>query len=125
VLTTDLTTEDVSELANRVRESMLVALREISDPAPSAPKSTQPSYAQSTIRARDRTPRPKTPPVEIEEPQTVVDEPVPPKPFADKDVSHESLASDFSLGGQRRTESASGAETEEDEGMVLVSRPSS
>jgi lysophosphatidate acyltransferase len=108
--TADLTTEDVGVLANRVREEMLATLREISD------------HSSTAASARERTPRPKSPEVE---PKTVVDERVPPAPLpVMKDFSHESLASSTSsLSGRRRQESASGAETEEDEGMVLVGRP--
>jgi hypothetical protein len=83
---------------------MLIALREISD-------------ARSTKSVRDQTPRPPSPPIE---PKTVVDELVVPAPTP-KIIRPDSPASSthsFSV-----HESASGAETEEDEGMVLVGRP--
>ena len=138
ISTADLTTDDVPALAARVRELMLAALREISTPAPSVPAASTP----------EPLPRPTSP---QDAPRTVVDERVPAVPgFAPappsspgvseassdgfravratpgvphaRDASRESLASS-SASERRKQESETGAETEEDEGMVLVGRP--
>lgn len=128
IQTADLTTDDVADLAARVREQMLAALREISTPAPaSAPVSTPaPASAPSPPAPQpepERAPRPLSP---QDAPKTIVDERVPavPRLTPSRDASRESLASS-SASGSRRQESETGAETEEDEGMVLVGRPGS
>lgn len=116
ISTTDLTTDDVGALAARVREQMLAALHEISAPAPGTPAPKVPAATESV-------PRPTSP---QDEPKTVVDERVPPATLPrltpSRDASRESVMSS-SASSSRRQESETGAETEEDEGMVLVGRP--
>jgi hypothetical protein len=107
---------------------MLVALREISSPAPP----TIPTVS-ITAPSRSSTLAPPEPPLSPQdEPKTIIDERVSPEPTSfEKDktpgppervMSHESLVSS-SASEVRRTD-ASEVETEEDEGMILVGRPS-
>ncbi|VDB97145.1 unnamed protein product [Peniophora sp. CBMAI 1063] len=111
--TTGLTTADVGDLAERVREQMVAALREISDPnAPPAPdsKPAPPAGdAKKPVVATAPEPTPVTPP------QVDRDLPTPATP---------ALSEAYSLSEESvRRGSENGAETEEDEGMVLVGRP--
>jgi hypothetical protein len=103
---------------------MLVALREMSSPTIVAP-----------TKAEIEEPRPLSPP---NVPRTVVDGRVPPasrltidkeRTPGPRDYSHESLSSVSGMSSamsdvKSRTE-ASEAETEEEEGMILVGRPDS
>jgi lysophosphatidate acyltransferase len=136
--TTGLSTDDVNALAARIREQMIAALREISVPVPDDTPAPPTSTTEPALRP--------TSPQDV--PKTVVDErvsagpgaPVPPAArsteagreeartaaFGVRDESMESLSSSSagpSSDGSRRQESEAGAETEEDEGMVLVGRP--
>lgn len=125
VSTTGLTSADVSELANRVRDQMLVSLREISsgtaDSSKQAP-STNASDIQKTSEevARDSTPKAAeevTAQLPVQERRTQES-----GPEVDSIASlSQRLRSDSSVGS---VPSENGAETEEDEGMVLVGRPS-
>ncbi|KZT42936.1 1-acylglycerol-3-phosphate O [Sistotremastrum suecicum HHB10207 ss-3] len=111
--TTGLTAADVNDLATRTREQMLAVLREISS---AVPGSTKPSEeAADTSKSQTPTPSETTP------------------LLAKVDSSEGSVS-----GAGERPESATfvrkqdwsetssvGNETEEDEGMILVGRPSS
>ncbi|KAI0310429.1 1-acylglycerol-3-phosphate O [Amylostereum chailletii] len=120
VPTTGLTADDVSELAERVHAQMVEALRDISDlsaPAPPPTKATgsrkeEKATGSSSERAAKETEA--TPVPEGPTDGTVVDEPATPQSEAQSLSETESA---------RRTGSENGAETEEDEGMVLVGRP--
>ena len=102
------------DLAERVREQMIAALREISDPnAPPAPDSKPtpplPEEAKGPVMATAPEPAPVTPP------QVDRDLPTPATP---------ALSEAYSLSEESvRRGSENDAETEEDEGMVLVGRP--
>jgi len=128
VPTEGLTAADVPALASRVRDQMLEALREISVRIPSGqslssavtPRDTtdgkNPLFADSTS---------PEPPTEEAPPSTA-----PSSPFSAEGVleasmgSSSSLAmSEFSSSRSKYGASENGAETEEDEGMVLVGRP--
>jgi lysophosphatidate acyltransferase len=122
---------EVGALANRVREAMVTALREISEPAPDAgaappasasgARATSPPAEPRTVIDERVTPKPSTPPAPSSS-SVASSISIPPSP-APSD-SHESIASSTaSLAGRRRPESDAGFETEEDEGMVLVGRP--
>ncbi|KZT29369.1 1-acylglycerol-3-phosphate O [Neolentinus lepideus HHB14362 ss-1] len=106
VSTTGLTTADIPDLVNRVRDQMVAALREISILLP------QSAYPESKTE-------------EVQPPQEevpTVDQPVAPEPEPEQsepETPSESGSSVRRVGGNEN-----GTETEEDEGMVLVGRPS-
>lgn len=104
--------EDAGALATRVREQMLDALREIS--------------IRATGSSRLEIPQRVQPPKTIPEPSLVVQTASPrisePDQMLPSSASTSSLAD--SLTSSRYQMSENGAETEEDEGMVLVGRPS-
>ncbi|TFK55431.1 1-acylglycerol-3-phosphate O [Heliocybe sulcata] len=104
VSTEGLTTADIPDLVSRVRDSMVAALREISIPVPSS------AYPES--KAEDIKPA-------QEEKRNTVDEPVQPAPEPEHSESETPSES-----GESVRRSDNGTETEEDEGMVLVGRPS-
>lgn len=120
ISTEGLTAADVGDLSNRVREQMLQALREISDPnAPpppaasaeaiiSMPQTEKQIPAVAPATSKERTPVPSTGDVEVPQPRDGPDE-RPVTPYSE--VTSE--------GSVRRSEN----DTEEEEGMVLVGRP--
>jgi lysophosphatidate acyltransferase len=119
VPTEGLTADDVGDLANRVREQMLEALREISDPnAPPPPATSAQAFSMSQTEKeipvgvpstpKGTTPVPSTGDVEVPQPRDVPEE-RPVTPYSE--VTSE--------GSVRRSEN----DTEEEEGMVLVGRP--
>ncbi|KAL1698933.1 hypothetical protein EV121DRAFT_265608 [Schizophyllum commune] len=128
--TAGLTIDDIPELVTRVRDQMLVALREISrdGPAPSADDKT----AQLSVGpVPEKSPLPSPPPEEAPKPVEGVPKPVVPLPttvVAAEGVSGErrpvplAHARDNSSAESAPSESGSNG-TEEDEGMVLVGRP--
>lgn len=110
VPTTGLVASDAGKLAVSVREQMVEALHEISTHAPK-PKE---------IKAPSTPPQPQQP---------VIEEKVPASPALSSQssalgvsASAVSISSSDSTSSTRRSSEA-GAETEEDEGMVLVGRP--
>lgn len=107
VPTAGLTAEDITPFSSRVRDQMLTALREISVKVPPSE-----SAEQSDDRA---TPTPSAPsaPAEVA-PSKEVPPPVPSKSEFTSSSDSQSL---------RKDGSETGTETEEDEGMVLVGRP--
>ncbi|KAI0053666.1 1-acylglycerol-3-phosphate O [Auriscalpium vulgare] len=121
VSTAGLTTKDVGDLAIRIHDQMVAALREISDPsAPPPPTSAasatpakshdEPSVdAPAVPSSASPTPAPQPPPETDTRPETPI------TPTTSEAPSEESV--------RRRESSENGAETEEDEGMVLVGRP--
>ncbi|THH18212.1 hypothetical protein EW146_g2729, partial [Bondarzewia mesenterica] len=120
VPTTGLTVEDVADLAIRVHDQMVAALREIS--IPSAHSSPSPSLrARSSVPAPDKKKQGETveTPVETDAPAAPIEE--------EKAVTHEATPTPSLSGSEegirRREGSENGTETEEDEGMVLVGRP--
>ena len=128
--TAGLTIDDIPELVTRVRDQMLVALREISraGPAPSADDKT----AQLSVGpAPEKSPLPSPPPEEAPKPVEGVPKPVVPLPttvVAAESASGErrpvplAHARDNSSAESAPSENGSNG-TEEDEGMVLVGRP--
>jgi len=122
VSTEGLTTADVGDLANRVREQMLQVLRDISDPnappPPDAPSETETvsmskpekdiSVGEAPSTPKEMTPVFTTGDVAVPQPRDVVDE----RPA----TPHSEVTSEGSI---RRSEN----DTEEEEGMVLVGRP--
>jgi lysophosphatidate acyltransferase len=116
VSTEGLTVADVGDLAARIREQMVQALREVSDP--NAPPPPAESFSMS--RTEKDTP--------VEAPSILKETtPVPSTSIGDiphpRDVSEERPATPYSEitseGSIRRSEN----DTEEEEGMVLVGRP--
>jgi lysophosphatidate acyltransferase len=115
ISTTGLTAADVGDLATRTREQMLQALRDISDPTDSQPLTPQGKGAISASQTKDvreQTPTPNLPTIDT----TSV------KLTRESDIEAE--PSTPSVSSSRRDGSENGGETEEDEGMVLVGRPS-
>lgn len=115
--TTGLTASDVPALAARVRDQMLETLREIS-----IVPSGRPEKSEETTRDIPQSPS-ITPP-------SVDSNPFPtkelPSNFAGVEAntgSSMSIASSFSSNLSQSSVSENGAETEEDEGMILVGRP--
>jgi len=119
VSTEGLTAADVSDLAARIREQMLQALREISDPNAPPPPATPaetfsasrtekdiPDEAPSTLK--EATPVPFTSDITVPQPRDDSEE----RPA----TPHSEVTSEGSV---RRSEN----DTEEEEGMVLVGRP--
>lgn len=120
VSTEGLTGADVGDLTVRVRQLMLEALREISDPnAPPAPdtpsevfklsQTTKDVSVDTPPTPKESTPVPSTADVTASRARDVVTEERPVTP-------HSEVTSEGSV---RRSEN----ETEEEEGMVLVGRP--
>ena len=117
VSTKGLTAADVTDLAVRVRQQMLEALREISDPnAPPVPDTPSQVFTlEQTTKgvSVDTAPTPKesapVPSLTASRSREVVSEERPVTP-------HSEVTSEASV---RRSEN----ETEEDEGMVVVGRP--
>ncbi|RPD66862.1 1-acylglycerol-3-phosphate O [Lentinus tigrinus ALCF2SS1-7] len=117
--TTGLTAADVPALAVRVHDMMVEALREISVPPPPGmePKPSQPAATPSTLTVAPPTPAPAAPtPKEPEQPRT--------ESRASTNTSENSVTSSPVLSHSRMEGSEYGTETEEDDGMVLVGRPS-
>lgn len=115
VPTTGLTTVDIPDLVNRVRDQMVATLREISVPVP---PSAYPEAKTEQVQPSQQ------------EERNSVDQPVPPAPTepdpetpAESTSQHSSSASESGSSVRRPEGSENGAETEEDEGMVLVGRP--
>lgn len=114
--TTGLTASDVSDLSIRVREQMLEALRELSGLKPEEKPEETPLTKEDIATAP------------AEAPSAVGTSPDPPLGSGQSDSSNEErtegavpLSIDTSI--VRRDGSDQGTETEEDEGMVLVGRP--
>lgn len=114
VPTAGLTTEDVSALTTRVRDQMLSALCEISVKVPSGePEKSDDSKASPGPSVRADLARAST----ANERSEAAPSPLPVATLNSDDTSSTS-------GSEIRKEgSENGAETEEDEGMVLVGRP--
>jgi lysophosphatidate acyltransferase len=121
VRTEGLTAADVGDLAARIREQMLQALREISDPNAPPPPAIPAEFFSDSRTEKD------TP---VEAPSILKETtPVPSASIGDmtashpRDVSEERSATPYSEitseGSVRRSEN----DTEEEEGMVLVGRP--
>ncbi|OBZ70121.1 putative 1-acyl-sn-glycerol-3-phosphate acyltransferase [Grifola frondosa] len=130
VPTTGLTSADASDLAVRVHDLMVDALREISVPAPSAP-SEKPRPAPASAPPSQEPQPPVNP---IPAPATVEPTPLPEPEELRSDSPAESHASTGAsselsamsspvLTSSRVEGSENGTETEEDDGMVLVGRP--
>ena len=129
--TTGLTAADVAALSVRVREVMVEALREISQPVPSE-KAAPPQQATPATDSSPSQQEKQNDPLSALPSLTAVTEPAsditPPSP-ALPDSRSDSRAStygseDYSTMSSSRLEgSETGMETEEDEGMVLVDRP--
>lgn len=114
--TTGLTVADVTELSIRVREQMVAALREISSPA--EPSSSASSQSKPPVLGATPTSLPSE---KVEEDAKEVEsakivEPVSRPSTAQSEVPPSPTMSRTSI-------SENGTETEEDDGMVLVGRP--
>ena len=124
--TTGLTSADVAALAVKVHDLMVETLREISQPPPPGmePKSAQPAVSPSPLAS---TPSP-TPPQQQqpEQPKPAVAEPehARTESRASTNTSENSVTSSPVLTHSRMEGSEYGTETDEDDGMVLVGRPS-
>ncbi|KDQ64216.1 hypothetical protein JAAARDRAFT_27841 [Jaapia argillacea MUCL 33604] len=117
ISTTGLTAADVGDLANRVHDQMVAALREISDPLPS------PTESQETKPSEEAKPLLESPDVPVVD-QRAAASPTSTSKEEETLASPPSSAASESGFSTRRTEgSENGTETEEDEGMVLVGRP--
>ena len=114
VPTAGLTSADIPQLVETVRNQMLVALHEISGTQPPFDiSSSQTTITQDQPESSSLT---QAPPTEEQVVSTESAEPI--QKEASGDVSpEESLYTSSVLGSDR------GAETEEDDGMVLVDRP--
>ncbi|KAI0082512.1 1-acylglycerol-3-phosphate O [Panus rudis PR-1116 ss-1] len=132
--TTGLTPQDVTPLSTRVHDLMVSTLREISGPVlPSAyPVPEKPSSITADVKLQQAQDPLHTVPTIIEsDPLSTSSSPTSQPPEGLVESRSESrastYASDFStsspVSGSRRFGSENGAETEEDEGMVLVGRP--
>ena len=114
VPTTGLTSEDTSTLATHVRDQMLQALRDISVQV-SLPKTEK----EGEFEVGDATSKTRVNPQPVE----IVSEgqiPIQEKPVA---APLAMSASASSLNTWKSGASEAGTETEEDEGMILVGRP--
>lgn len=121
ISTTGLSAADVPELANRVRDQMLAVLREISVKVPSG------SSQKTEDTSRDYPePAPEESAVPIFDPSERVSPTHVPEPILEaSNGSSASIASSSTSSHNWKSEaSENGAETEEDEGMILVGRPS-
>ena len=126
VPTTGLTVADVADLAVRVHDQMVAALREISDPSaarpPRSPAAPAPASDSPPAREKQRENSAVEAPVEPSRADSPVyreDEAAAPLGAA----AHESQQAEVEEELRRREGSENGTETEEDEGMVLVGRP--
>ncbi|RDX53790.1 1-acylglycerol-3-phosphate O [Lentinus brumalis] len=120
VPTTGLIAADAGALAIRVHDMMVEALREISAPPPPGmePKSAEPAVTTSPIPT-------------VASPTPAPAEPTPKEPEqlradsrASTNTSENSVSSSPVLSHSKMEGSEYGTETEEDDGMVLVGRPS-
>jgi lysophosphatidate acyltransferase len=125
VSTTGLTSADASELANRVRDQMLVALRDISRPGAESARNL-PGPVPATQKTSKELSRESTPTT-----GSVSASGTPSGQTQGLDVDSvaslsQRVKSEGSVGSHStQSVSENGAETEEDEGMVLVGRPGS
>lgn len=124
ISTTDLSPADVGTLANRVRDQMLDTLRDLFAKLDSAqPEVSHQNLCQEEGASRDSRPIESTMStalspsidIELESLETI----------PDITGSSSSLASSLASSSHQRTRDANetGAETEEDDGMILVGRP--
>ncbi|GLB34201.1 putative 1-acyl-sn-glycerol-3-phosphate acyltransferase family protein [Lyophyllum shimeji] len=122
IATTGLTAADIPALTERVRDQMLETLREISVP-PS--KRSTPESEEKTEKSHSEAPAPASSSSGDASPDTGSQEPSPVIPSSlGTGLSSSSLASSASASNLSKSEiSERGAETEEDEGMILVGRP--
>ncbi|CCM01751.1 uncharacterized protein FIBRA_03817 [Fibroporia radiculosa] len=130
ISTEGLTTADIPELAERVREQMVAALREISVPAPSTSQSLD---LGSTPWVSDTIQPPSVEKLSIQVTPELSVEPTP-APLLEGDRNIEIEPRSESRASTQASETSSsptvssrrsdnGTETEEDDGMVLVGRP--
>jgi len=118
VPTTGLTGANVTELATGVREQMLAALRDIS---------VKTGSTRSKHESGDRPP-PKTTVLEGPAGSATIEESEPPHSAADSEEMVISAGDGMSVSegsdsSRKKDSSEAGTETEEEEGMVLVGRP--
>ena len=120
VPTEGLTAADVSDLAIRVHDMMVESLREISAPPPpgAEPKTTLPAVTPTLLETPVQSSVPAEQPKsnEPEQPRT--------ESRTSSSVSENSATSSPVLTYSRMEGSEYGTETEEDDAMVLVGRPS-
>jgi len=126
VSTEGLTDADVNDLAVRVREMMVQALREISIPVPSAEGGdfktvSRPSLAETPSQGVDPTSASVTSALPVD--PAPRSEPQPEPRSESRAESHASGETSPSLSASRYEGSENGTETEEDDGMVLVGHP--
>ncbi|KAI0650435.1 1-acylglycerol-3-phosphate O [Trametes meyenii] len=128
--TTGLTAADAGALAVRVHDLMVETLREISAPPPpeASPKPAEPAVSSSPLTtppvAGIPTPAaPSQPPVVETEAEKAAEQ-VRTESRASINASENSSTSSPTLSHRRVEGSENGTETEEDDGMVLVGRPS-
>jgi lysophosphatidate acyltransferase len=115
--TSGLTAADVNDLAIRVRDQMLEVLRDISVAVPSKQQ-----VAKSLVPSSHTTSSDPISPSKISDAEVMIANITPVPGTLESNVDTES--STGSETSNRRMEgSENGAETEEDEGMVLVGRP--
>lgn len=131
VETTGLTTEDVPALVVRVRDQMLETLRDISVKVPSGQTEKTNESPRDLLQAttgQSDAPSDSSAPgtgKHTAPPPHIVTE-ILPKGRASpesRELLTSSSSSSFGGSGRRSEASENGAETEEDEGMVLVGRP--
>ncbi|KAI9000725.1 1-acylglycerol-3-phosphate O [Trametes punicea] len=134
--TTGMTSADAAALAVRVHDLMVETLREISAPPPpgAVPKSREPPVTPSPLASPGAAGVPSTPPeppssqpesgpVPTAESEKVAEQ-VRTESRASTNASDNSSISSPTLSYSRVEGSENGTETEEDDGMVLVGRPS-
>jgi len=111
--TTNLKDEDVRDLTNSVREQMLATLLALSGVEPEQAAPTRKEEVQSTAEEKQPATGEAAPlPAAEQQREPEVDAPVP------EDAGSDAGSNSVPMSGSER-----GAETEEDEGMVLVDRP--
>ncbi|KAK2465921.1 hypothetical protein APHAL10511_001562 [Amanita phalloides] len=118
--TTELKVEDVSELATRVRDQMLEVLRDISVSVPSGQASKNAKTEMDITSSQPEMVSPQL--ISASEVQTRHQIPVRPE-NTESSASLAMSSSTSSLHTWKSGASENGAETEEDEGMILVGRP--
>ncbi|KAF8076792.1 hypothetical protein FPV67DRAFT_1665040 [Lyophyllum atratum] len=121
ISTTGLTTTDIPELTTRVRDQMLKTLREISAVPPG--HSQKPEEEVRNDHSETSSIIPSLPSPGDASP-TIASQQATSSESLGTGTSSASLASSFSVSNLSKSEmSENGADTEEDEGMILVGRP--
>jgi lysophosphatidate acyltransferase len=117
--TTGLTSADVNDLVDRVRDQMLETLRDISVKV--HPRQPDPGFPSASVSESSKPPASSSTMMTSVEARTTSTDPVAPESL--ETIVHSESCANSEASNRKRDESENGAETEEDEGMVLVGRP--